>query len=61
MEEGQKGEEKCFGCKEKATERDREGTGGVMGRGELTLQNGTLMGARPCLSVVVFFKPVWFC
>lgn len=26
-----KGEEKCFGCKEKTTEGDREKRGGVMG------------------------------
>lgn len=27
MEDGQKGEVKCFGCKKKATERHREGRG----------------------------------
>lgn len=32
----------------------------VIGRGTLTLQNGTLMGARPRLSGFSFFFPVWF-
>lgn len=48
MEAGQKGELKCIGCKEKTSDGDRRrGARVVTGRGKLTLQNRTLMGAGP--------------
>lgn len=52
----QRGEEKCFGCKQKATERHREGRGGGDGQRKADSAEWGADGSKtPSLS-----PPVWF-